>query len=153
MPSYLATPNRSSSLRRRRKTGSSCSSSPLKLAPYFKQPIMVAASTSPCMSIIGTRYPELDNVQHDIIQFGNYLQAEQCTRGGFLPIFWDAPYSYIQACTDIGEVVDWITDKFVRVIWRSSTTETKWSIPFPTRSGCQVQVVPSSRAVLRPVLV
>ena len=64
-------------------------------------------------TIIGTRYPELDNVQNDIIQFGNYLQAEQCTRGDFLPIFWDAPYSHIQACTDIGEVVDWITDKFV----------------------------------------
>ena len=64
-------------------------------------------------TIIGTRYPELDNVQNDIIQFGNYLQTEQCTRGGFLPIFWDAPYSHIQACTDIGEVVDWITDKFV----------------------------------------
>ena len=65
------------------------------------------------VTIIGTRYPELDNVQNDIIQFGNYLQAEQCTRGGFIPIFWDAPYSYIQACTDIGEVVDWITDKFL----------------------------------------
>ena len=65
------------------------------------------------ITIIGTRYPELDNVQNDLIQFGNYLQAEQCTRGGFIPIFWDAPYSYIQACTDIGEVVDWITDKFV----------------------------------------
>ena len=36
-----------------------------------------------------------------------------------------------------------------RVIWRSSTTETKWSIPLPTRSGCQAQVVPSSRAALR----
>ena len=65
------------------------------------------------VTIIGTRYPELDNVQNDIIQFGNYLQAEQCTRGGFIPIFWDAPYSYIQASTDIGEVVDWITDKFL----------------------------------------
>ena len=65
------------------------------------------------VTIIGTRYPELDNVQNDIIQFGNYLQAEQCTRGGFIPIFWDAPYSYIQACADIGEVVDWITDKFL----------------------------------------
>ena len=59
------------------------------------------------------RYPELDTVQNDIIQFGNYLQAEQCTRGGFLPILWDAPYSYINASIDIGEVVDWITDKFV----------------------------------------
>ena len=30
-----------------------------------------------------------------------------------LPIFWDAPYSYIHASTDIGEVVDWIKDKFL----------------------------------------
>ena len=30
-----------------------------------------------------------------------------------MPIFWDAPCSYIHASTDIGEVVDWITDKFV----------------------------------------
>ena len=51
--------------------------------------------------------------QNDVIQFGNYLQAEQCTRGGFLPIFWDAPYSYINASTDIGEVVDWIKSKFL----------------------------------------
>ena len=41
------------------------------------------------VTIIGARYPELDTVQNDIIQFGNYLQAEQCTRDGFLPIFWD----------------------------------------------------------------
>ena len=47
------------------------------------------------MTIVGTRYPELDTFQNDIIQFGNYLQGDQCTRGGFLPIFWDAPYSYI----------------------------------------------------------
>ena len=33
------------------------------------------------VTIIGTRYPELDNSQNEIIQFGNYLQAEQCTRG------------------------------------------------------------------------
>ena len=65
------------------------------------------------VTIIGTRYPELDNSQNEIIQFGNYLQAEQCTRGGFLPIFWDAPFSYLHASTDIGEVVDWIKRKFV----------------------------------------
>ena len=77
-------------------------------------------------TIIGTRYPELDNVQNDIIQFGNYLQAEQCTRGGFLPIFWDAPYSYIQACTDIGEVVDWVA-KEERVSEGGSDTDSGWS--------------------------
>ena len=27
--------------------------------------------------------------------------------------FWDAPYSYINASTDIGEVVDWIRSKFL----------------------------------------
>ena len=41
---------RLSSLRRMRNTESFCSSSPLKLAPYFKQPIIIAAPTSPCMS-------------------------------------------------------------------------------------------------------
>ena len=65
------------------------------------------------VTIVGTRYPELDTFQIDIIQFGNYLQGEQCTRGGFLPIFWDAEYSYIHASTDIGEVVDWIRGKFL----------------------------------------
>ena len=55
-----------------------------------------------------TRYPELDTIQNDTIQFGNYLR----TRGGFLPIFWDAPDSYIHASTDIGEVVDWIRSMF-----------------------------------------
>ena len=65
------------------------------------------------VTIVGTRYPELDTFQNDIIQFGNYLQGEQCTRGGVLPIFWDAPYSYIHASTDIGEVVDWIKDNFL----------------------------------------
>ena len=65
------------------------------------------------VTIAGARYPELDTFQNDIIQFGNYLQGEQCTRGGFLPIFWDAPYSYIHASTDIGEVVDWIKGKFL----------------------------------------
>ena len=64
------------------------------------------------ITIIGTRYPELDTIQNDIIQFGNYLQGEQSTRGGFLPVFWDAPDSYIHASTDIGEVVDWIRSKF-----------------------------------------
>ena len=30
-----------------------------------------------------------------------------------MPIFFDAPYSYIHASTDIGEVVDWIKGKFL----------------------------------------
>ena len=29
-----------------------------------------------------------------------------------MPIFWDAPDSYMHASTDIGEVVDWIRSKF-----------------------------------------
>ena len=108
------------------------------------------------VTIIGARYPELDTVQNEIIQFGNYLQAEQCTRGGFLPILWDAPYSYINASIDIGEVVDWITDKFVvankgdlavlhnRNKMANAFANTEWV------SGSGEQ---SSRVVLRPVLV
>ena len=38
------------------------------------------------VSIVGTRY-QLDTIQNDIIQRGNYLHGEQSTRGGFLPIF------------------------------------------------------------------
>ena len=55
------------------------------------------------VTIVGTRYPELDTIQNDIIQFGNYLQGEQSTRGGFLPIFWDAPNSYIHASTGLDQ--------------------------------------------------
>ena len=64
------------------------------------------------VTVVGTRYPELDTIQKDTVQFGNYLHGEQSTWGGFLPIFWDAPDSYIHASTDIGEVVDWIRSKF-----------------------------------------
>ena len=31
------------------------------------------------VTIVGTRYPELDTFQNDVIQFGNFLQGEQCT--------------------------------------------------------------------------
>ena len=64
------------------------------------------------VTIVGTRYPELDTSHNDTIQFGNYLHGEQCTRGGFLPIFWDAPDSYMHASTDIGVVVEWVRCNF-----------------------------------------
>ena len=52
-------------------------------------------------AVIAVRYPELDNVQNDLVCFGNYLLGEQATSGGFLPIFWDAPSAYMHAATDI----------------------------------------------------
>ena len=63
-------------------------------------------------TIIGVRYPELDNLKEDIICFNNYLQGTQSTQGGFLPIFWDAPSSYLHAATDIGSAVEWIRSCF-----------------------------------------
>ena len=42
-------------------------------------------------AVIAVRYPELDNVQNDLVCFGNYLLGEQATSGGFLPLFWDCP--------------------------------------------------------------
>ena len=59
-------------------------------------------------AVIAVRYPELDNVQNDLICFGNYLLGEQATGGGFLPLFWDAPSAYVHAATDIGSAVDWL---------------------------------------------
>ena len=59
-------------------------------------------------AVIAVRYPELDNVQNDLVCFGNYLLGEQATSGGFLPIFWDAPSAYMHAATDIGSAVDWL---------------------------------------------
>ena len=59
-------------------------------------------------AVIAVRYPELDNVQNDLVCFGNYLLGEQATSGGFLPIFWNALSAYMHAATDIGAVVDWL---------------------------------------------
>ena len=59
-------------------------------------------------AVIAVRYPELDNVQNDLVCFGNYLLGEQATSSGFLPIFWDAPSAYMHAATDIGSAVDWL---------------------------------------------
>ena len=59
-------------------------------------------------AVIAVRYPELDNVQNELICFGNYLLGEQATSGGFLPLFWDAPSAYMHAATDIGSAVDWL---------------------------------------------
>ena len=57
-------------------------------------------------AVIAVRYPELGNVQNDLVCFGNYLLGEQATSGGFLPIFWNAPYMH--AATDLGTAVDWL---------------------------------------------
>ena len=62
-------------------------------------------------AVIAVRYPELDNVQNDLICFGNYLLGEQATSGGFLPLFWDAPSAYMHAATDIGSAVDWLQNQ------------------------------------------
>ena len=63
-------------------------------------------------TVIAVRYPELDNVQNDMVCFGNYLLGAQSTHGGFLPIFWDAPAAYMHAATDIGTAVDWIRSHY-----------------------------------------
>ena len=64
-------------------------------------------------AVIAVRYPELENVQNDLVCFGNYLLGEQATSGGFLPVFWDAPSAYMHAATDIGSAVDWLQSQVV----------------------------------------
>ena len=64
-------------------------------------------------AVIAVRYPELDNVQKDLVCFDNFLLGEQATRGGFLPLFWNAPSAYMHAATDIGSAVDWLQSQVV----------------------------------------
>ena len=47
-------------------------------------------------TVIAVRYPELDNTQNGLTCFGNYLLGEQSTHGGFLPVFWNAPSTWMQ---------------------------------------------------------
>ena len=63
-------------------------------------------------TVIGVRYPELDNVVQGTLRFGSYLSAGQATIGGFLPIFWQVPSSPIQACSMLGLAVEWIQEQF-----------------------------------------
>ena len=84
-------------------------------------------------TVIGVRYPELDNSKDGVICFGNYLLGMQSTHGGFLPVFWDAPSSYMHAATDIGCVVDWFRSCFTppsrrtrMAAWLYCITVTRW---------------------------
>ena len=79
---------------------------------------MVSDLTKQCKSIeawyitiIGTRYLKLDNLQNEIIQFDNY-NGSNALEEAFSPSFETSP-SAIHAITDIGEVVDWIKGKFL----------------------------------------
>ena len=80
-------------------------------------------------AVIAVRYPELDNVQNDLICFGNYLLGEQATSGGFLPLFWDAPSAYMHAATDIGSAVDWPWDRGPLHLWRVCILPCEWVAP------------------------
>ena len=64
-------------------------------------------------AVIAAQYPELDNVQNDLVCFGNCLLGEQATSGGFLPLFWDAPSAYMHAAIDISSAVDWLQSQVV----------------------------------------
>lgn len=62
--------------------------------------------------VVGVRYPELDNLVQGRLHFGSYLDAGQASIGGFFPIFWQVPESSIQACSELGLVVEWIQSEF-----------------------------------------
>ena len=100
-------------------------------------------------AVIAVRYPELDNVQNDLICFGNYLLGEQATSGGFLPLFWDAPSAYMHAATDIG--AKWSSILMRTGVLLFCTIETRWSPPLATPSGSPNQTVRYSPRALHPV--
>ena len=93
-------------------------------------------------AVIAVRYPELDNVQNDLICFGNYLLGEQATSGGFLPIFrmllqpiCMQPQTFSPLL--IGSKARLSSALMRTVVLQSCTIETKWSPPLahPIR-GC-----------------
>ena len=107
-------------------------------------------------AVIAVRYPELDNVQNDLVCFGNYLLCEQATSGGFLPLFWDAPSACMHAARDIGSAVvgfkaKWTSALMRTVVLLSCTIETEWSPPLATQSGSPNQRVRFSPRALHPV--
>ena len=104
-------------------------------------------------AVIAVRYPELDNVQNDLICFGNYLLGEQATSGGFLPLFWDAPSAYMHALVPrlIGFKAKWTSALMRTVVLLSCTIETRWSPPLATQSGSPNQTVRFSPRALHPV--
>ena len=79
------------------KTEGTCSAldGPARVAGSQKWALILPSSARVSLvtytAVIAVRYPELDNVQNDLVCFGNYLLGEQATSGGFLPLFWDAP--------------------------------------------------------------
>lgn len=93
------------------------------------------------MTVIGVRYPELDSCQRGVTCFGNYLLHEQYSRGGFLPVFWNAPKSYMHASWIW--VLWWsgLLNSFVLPLVKmdrallSFTTETAWLIPLLVLNG------------------
>ena len=59
-------------------------------------------------TVIAVRYPELDSKGPDEVYFGTYLADQQAAVGGFLSIFWKAPFDSVLASTDLGLMVEWI---------------------------------------------
>ena len=57
-------------------------------------------------TVIGVRYLELVKFSAGEYLFGRFLADLSAKRGGFFPIFWDAPKSDTYAVQDIGMVVD-----------------------------------------------
>ena len=60
------------------------------------------------------RYPELDVVGANEACFGTHLADQQAAIGGFLPIFWRAPFDPIHATIDLELVVEWISNQLPR---------------------------------------
>ena len=107
-------------------------------------------------AVIAVRCPELDKLQNGMVCFGNYLLGEQATSGGFLPIFRDAPSTYMHAATDIGSAVDWLHARLSSALMRtavlpSCTTGIRWSQHLAIRNGPPSRRALFSQRVLHPV--
>ena len=91
------------------------------------------------VTIIGTRYPELDTVISRMTSFSlaTTSKREQCTRGGFYPSSGMRHTATSMPAQTLGKL--WTGSRALlwlpkMVILRSSTTGTRWLMPLPPRS-------------------
>ncbi len=106
-------------------------------------------------TVIAVRYPELDNVQNDMVCFGNYHRAPMAASfqsfGMHLLPTCTRPQTLVQLLN--GSVATTNSPQMKMAAWQYYTIATKWWRPLVTRSGLHNQRVRCVQRASFPVQV